>query len=221
MVGTGMNKAANGKKADKVTTPVLDTVDIAGYNYASGRYPKEGRLHPNRLFFGSETFPQDLAKNWTMVEKYPYLIGDFMWTAWDYLGEAGVGTWSYDQDAKGFNKPYSWLLSDTGAFDILGNPNGEAFWAKTIWGCSKEPLLVVRPIDPYKRKLIKGVWRGTNAIPSWSFRGCEGKKAVVEVFTKDPVVNSGLMANGLAEKKRNSIGLFSQLNMNQGYWKQR
>jgi beta-galactosidase len=61
-----------------------------------------------------------------MVEKYPYLIGDFMWTAFDYLGEAGLGAWSYSPDAKGFNKPYPWLLGGAGVIDILGNPDGEA-----------------------------------------------------------------------------------------------
>jgi beta-galactosidase len=35
-----------------------------------------------------------------MVEKYPYLIGDFMWTAFDYLGEVGLGAWSYSAKAK-------------------------------------------------------------------------------------------------------------------------
>src|SRR5699024_682970 len=130
MVGTGMNKAANGKKADAATTPTLDALDISGYNYASGRYAKEGQLHPNRLIFGSETFPQDIVKNWAMVEKYPYLIGDFMWTAWDYLGEAGLGAWAYTKDGAGFNKPYPWLLADVGVFDILGNENAELYWAQ-------------------------------------------------------------------------------------------
>lgn len=76
MVGTSMNKAANGKKADVITAPCLDALDIAGYNYASGRYPLEGKAHPDRIIFGSETFPQDIYKNWDMVKKYPYLIGD-------------------------------------------------------------------------------------------------------------------------------------------------
>lgn len=200
MVGTGMNKAANGKKADEAASPVLDVVDIAGYNYASGRYPKEGQLHPGRLIIGSETFPQDLAKNWKMTEKYPYLVGDFMWTAWDYLGEAGIGAWSYHQDAKGFNKPYPWLLADTGAFDILGNPTGEALWAKAVWGKAEKPLIAVQPIDPDGKKLVKAVWRGTNAIPSWSFRGCKGRKAVVEVYTQEPVVE--LYVNGKRTGKK-------------------
>lgn len=129
MVGTGMNRSANSKKADLATSPALDLLDIAGYNYGSGRYPLEAKAHPQRVIVGSETFPQDIAKNWKMVKEYPYLIGDFMWTAWDYLGEAGLGAWAYTPDGKGFNKPYPWLLADCGALDILGNPNGELYLA--------------------------------------------------------------------------------------------
>ena len=181
VIGTGMNKAANGKKADAVTSPALDLLDIAGYNYASGRYTKEAKCHPDRVIVGSETFPQDIAKNWAMVEKLPYLTGDFMWTAWDYLGEAGIGAWAYTPDGKGFSKPYPWLLADTGALDILGDPNGEAYLAAAVWGKLGQPAICVQPIN-HDVKPAKAVWRGTNAIPSWSFCGCEGKKAVVEVY---------------------------------------
>lgn len=180
LVGTGMNKAANSKAADQATSPALDLLDMAGYNYASGRYPLEAKAHPGRVIFGSETFPHTLAQNWAMVKKYPYLVGDFMWTAWDYLGEAGIGAWAFTPDGKGFSKPYPWLLADTGAFDILGDPNGEAFWAGAVWG--KGSAMAVQPIN-HDTKPAKAAWRGTNAIPSWSWQGCEGRKATVEVYT--------------------------------------
>ncbi|MBP5236192.1 MAG: glycoside hydrolase family 2 protein, partial [Clostridia bacterium] len=200
MVGTGMNKGANSAKADAITSPVLDALDIAGYNYASGRYPLEGKAHPDRVIFGSETFPQDIAKNWAMVKKYPYLTGDFMWTAWDYLGEAGIGAWAYTPDGKGFNKPYPWLLADTGAMDILGNPNGELFHAAAVWGKLEQPVICVQPIN-HDVKPAKAVWRGTNAIPSWSWQGCEGRKAVVEVYTDAESVELKLNGKTLGTKK--------------------
>ena len=182
IVGTGMNKAANSSKADAATSPSLDLLDVSGYNYASGRYAKEGRLHPDRLVVGSETFPRDIAKNWRMVEEYPWLCGDYMWTAWDYLGEVGLGTWAYTSDGKVFNKPYPWLLADTGTMDILGHPNGEMFLAQAVWHIGSAVQMAVRPVNHPGVRPAKAVWRGTNAIPSWSWHGCEGNPAFVEVY---------------------------------------
>lgn len=201
MVGPGMNKGANGKKADAVTSPVLDALDIAGYNYASGRYPLEGKAHPDRVIFGSETFPQDIYKNWQMVKKYPYLVGDFMWAAWDYLGEAGIGAWAYTPDGKAFDKPYPWLLADVGALDLLGNPNGELFLAQAAWGLLKQPAIAVRPVNHPGIKPAKSVWRGTNALPSWSWQGCEGNKAIVEIYVDAAAVELLLNGKSLGKKK--------------------
>lgn len=105
-----------------------------------------------------------------------------MWTAWDYLGEVGIGAWSDRPDAGSFNKPYPWLLAESGVISILGDPDGEALRARTIWNPGKEVYIAVRPVNMDPDKTYHSVWRGTNAIPSWSFRGCEGKKAVVEVY---------------------------------------
>ncbi len=200
MVGTGMNKAANSKQADAATSPSLDALDMAGYNYASGRYPLDGKLHPNRIIFGSETFPQDIYKNWAMVKQHPYLIGDFMWTAWDYLGEAGIGAWAYTPDGKGFSKPYPWLLADVGAFDILGNPNGEAFHASAVWGKLEKPEIAVQPVNHPGVTPAKGSWRGSNGIPSWSWACCEGNKAVVEIYFDCAKVELILNGKSLGKK---------------------
>lgn len=201
MVGTGMNKSANSKAADKATAPALDLLDMAGYNYASGRYPMEGKCHPNRVIFGSETFPQDIAKNWAMVKKYPYLIGDFMWTAWDYLGEAGLGAWAYTDDGKRFNKPYPWLLADCGALDILGNPGAPAALARAAWGLDESPWIGVQPVNHPGVRPSKATWRGSNAIASWSWQGCEGNQAVIEVYSSGAFVELLLNGNSLGKKK--------------------
>ncbi len=198
-VGSGMNKGGNSPKVDALTTPFLDSLDIAGYNYASGRYPLEGKAHPERVLFGSETFPQDIWKNWEMVKKYPYLIGDFMWTAWDYLGEAGIGAWSYTSGMP-FNRPYPWLLAGAGVIDITGVPDGSCKYASTVWGLEENPVIAVRPVNHPGVRPAKSVWRGTNAILSWSWDGCAGNKATVEVYSDKAAVE--LFINGKSSGKK-------------------
>lgn len=179
-MGSGMNHSADGDDADLATTPILDALDLAGYNYASGRYPMEREKHPERVIFGSETLPPDLADNWAMVKKLPYLVGDFMWTAFDYLGEAGIGAWSYSPDAMQFDKPYPWLIGGAGVIDILGNPDAEALWAGMVWGTDTGVKLAVTPANHPGEEPYHSAWRGTNAVRSWSWQGCEGNPVKVE-----------------------------------------
>ena len=200
VVGTGMNKAANSRAADIATAPALDMLDICGYNYASGRYRMEGKAHPQRVIYGSETFPQDIAKNWQAVESLPYLVGDFMWTAWDYLGEAGLGAWAYTPDGKGFNKPYPWLLADCGAFDIIGTPGAPVALAQAAWHLDTQPWIGVQPLGQ-GAKPAKAVWRGSNAIASWSWHGCEGERAIIEVYSSAAAVELFLNGRRVGRKK--------------------
>lgn len=80
-LGKGMNLGASKPEADKISSPAFDMLDIAGYNYGSGRYTIDPIEHPNRAVVGTETFPYEIAQNWELVEKLPHLIGDFMWTS--------------------------------------------------------------------------------------------------------------------------------------------
>lgn len=200
MVGTQMNNMANSDGADRITSPCLDALDIAGYNYASGRYAKEGQKHPNRVIYGSETFPQDIAKNWEMVKKYPYLVGDFMWTSWDYLGEAGMGAWDYDGKG-GFQKPYPYLVAGCGAVDLIGTIGAPAKYAATVWGLEKKPFIGVRPVNHPGKRITKAIWRGTNAIDSWAWKNCEGNKAEIEVYADAHSVELFINGQSLGKKK--------------------
>lgn len=182
-MGNSMVMAAATEGADKLASPILDMLDIAGYNYAVSRYEKEGEIHPERIIVGTETYAYDLGKAWPLVEKYPYVIGDFMWTAWDYLGEVGIGSWSYDPADMGFEKPYPWLLADTGAFDILGNDNAEAGLASVVWGQRKIPYIGVSPVNHPGAIPNKAIWRGSNALPYWSYQECDGNEADIEVYS--------------------------------------
>ena len=70
--------------------------DITGLNYLSGRYELEHELYPGKTVLGTETYPADIENLWEKVTKYPHVIGDFTWTGYDYIGEAGVGIFHYD-----------------------------------------------------------------------------------------------------------------------------
>ena len=215
VVGPGMNKAGNSKKVDKLTTPFLDSLDIAGYNYGSGRYPLEAKAHPNRVIFGSETFPQDIWKNWQMVRKYPYLVGDFMWTSWDYLGEAGLGAWSYTGGMP-FNRPYPWILGGAGVIDILGIPDGSCKYASTVWGLEGNPVIAVRPANHPGVRPSRSVWRGTNAIMSWSWAGCDGNKTTVEVYSDQDKVELLINGKSAGRKKVKECKAFFKIRYSAG-----
>lgn len=75
---------------------VSSSMDVVGFNYLTGRHAIEHELHPNRVIMGSETYPDDIANLWGIVEKYPHVIGDMTWTGYDYIGEAGTGIYYYD-----------------------------------------------------------------------------------------------------------------------------
>ena len=135
-----------------------------------------------------------------MVKKYPYLVGDFMWTAWDYLGESGIGAWSYTGGMP-FNRPYPWLLAGAGVIDILGVPDASCKYAATVWGQLDKPVIGVRPVNHPGVRVSKSVWRGTNAIESWAWSGCGGNKAEIEVYAQAASVELLLNGKSLGRKK--------------------
>ncbi|MBQ1450441.1 MAG: hypothetical protein IIZ12_05880, partial [Eggerthellaceae bacterium] len=181
-LGTGMTYLANVPGADKLTSPALDALDIAGYNYAQARYGRDARKHPDRIIVGSETFPYELPRNWARVKRFPNVVGDFMWAAWDYLGEAGAGSWAYTPEEAGFSKPWPWLLAGSGALDIFGQPNAHAALAAAVWDATANPVIMVRPVNRMSGRTYKATWRGSDAVPSWSWAGCEGVVSRVEVY---------------------------------------
>lgn len=126
-----------------------------------------------------------------------------MWTGWDYLGEAAIGAWNYDGVTMD-RVPYPWLLADVGAFDITGYPGAEAYYAKTVWNHTAEPYIGVRPCNHPGKTLAKTTWRGTNAIDSWAWSGCNGNKVDIEVYSN--AYSACLYLNGKKLSRRKLKG---------------
>ncbi len=167
---------AAGKRGDKACLGAANALDIIGLNYASSRYDYDAAKYPDRMMVGSETLVADLPYNWERVKKYPQLVGDFVWAAWDYLGETCMG-WTY-HSYKGLP-----LLANQGMIDITGCETASMGFMQVVWGLRKKPYIAVRPLNHAKEKPSKGSWQFTDAISSWNWPGFEGTKAVVEVYS--------------------------------------
>lgn len=171
------------EKVEKLLKPCFDAVDIVGLNYAEHCYEPHHGCDPKRIMLGSETYPHSMARRWKLVEQHPYVIGDFMWTAMDYLGEAGIGVPIYGSSKGGFNRPYPCVSGGCGAIDLIGHLETEGVAAAIAWGQYNKPYIAVRPVNHSGEKYFFGMWRATDAEHSWSWKGCEGKTAQIEVYS--------------------------------------
>ena len=177
-----MEKMAGSDSVGETIYPIIEKLDIVGYNYAQQRYIRDHEQYPEKLFYGSETMPYQIAGNRKLMIENDFVIGDFCWTAWDYLGEVGIGSWSTRPQAAGFNKQYPWKLAEAGAIDLIGNIGAEAAYSAALWDERRPACIMVTPPVGQKERLHKSYWRGTNAIASWSFSGHDGDKCSVEVI---------------------------------------
>ena len=168
----------------KVMEEATSQLDIAGYNYAAVRYVRDHELYPNRIVVGTETYPKDLDYNWDIVRKYPHVIGDFSWTAWDYLGEAGIGKFHYGDCERTWGyEPYPCKAAYCGDMNLLGERRPVSFWREIIWGLRSKPYLCVQHPEHYGQEKHRTNWCSTDAVRSWTYPGYEGKPIVVEVYS--------------------------------------
>lgn len=83
--------AINGYGGGEELDPAFQHLDIAGYNYLPGLYESDHARHPNRVIVGLESFPRQAFASWLPAETHSNVIGDFVWTGMDHLGEAAIG----------------------------------------------------------------------------------------------------------------------------------
>ena len=170
--------------------------DIAGYNYMEFRYEQDLARYPHRIIVGSETNPPAIAGNWALVKKHPQIIGDFLWTGWDYIGEAGLGIPAYEFGEGGFGAQFPCQLAYCGDIDITGFRRPLSYFHELIYGLRTDPCIAVQRPDKYGVPVMKTPWILSDSVSSWTYPGMEGKPVVVEVYAAGDEVE--LLLNGFS-----------------------
>lgn len=131
-------------------------LDIVGYNYTEYRYKKDHEKYPDRVLYGSET-RHDLNA-WKAVRDNEFIMGQFIWTGFDYLGEAGP--WP----SRGFT---------TGMIDLAGyiKPNG--YFRRSLW--EETPNIYIGTYSIGNNKIR------TNAPAVWNYE--DGEMIRVVAYT--------------------------------------
>lgn len=168
---------------DLKTKNAFAKMDAAGYNYGIKRYRHDLKKYPNRMILGSETFCSDAYRFWELAKRNPRIIGDFVWAGIDYLGEVGIGSWEYKEYASNFNSGKGWVAAGSGRIDLTGKPLAEMTYTKVAFEQEKIGIGVV-PVPYAGKKHSPSAWKMSNAIESWSWNGCSGKKTKVEVYAR-------------------------------------
>ena len=218
----------SGRPAWNDMAPHMALLDVVGYNYAWAVYESDHIKYPNRIMMGTETHPNKAFENWTLVKKLPYVIGYFVWTATDNLGEAAVGLAQIRDTGTvarvtppanaagppanvtgppagggggGFFRADSWPVYTNyqGDLDLIGTRKVPSYYQYVVWGKSKVEIFVHRPIPKGKREIVSP-WGFPDELKSWNWKGHEGEKFQVHVYTRSQLVKLELNGKIVGEQ---------------------
>jgi beta-galactosidase len=216
----GPNDAVNRKNADDL---VWGSEDIVGTNYRLGQHLKEHDRHPDRILISTESYPPlGMPKD---VLSHSFVVGDFVWTAMEYLGESGLGRWFFEGDptealepvtaqhpkpgpvGNQSDKNYPWHGSPSGNIDLIGNRKTASHQWNISWDAGEKLYLAVRQPTGGKKIIVTG-WGWSPLWDSWTWPGCEGQKLEVQVYSRYPNVRLYLNDQLLGEHGLSQDGRF-------------
>ncbi len=176
------------------TDTIFSTLDVGGYNYLWAEYAKDHERQPARVMMGTESFPKEAFENWMSVLESSHVIGDFVWTSMDYLGESGIGRSHLGGDKEGFLGAYPWHHAYCGDLDLCGFKRPQSYYRDVVWGNGALLYIVAHyPIPEGKTETIT-FWGWSNVGPTWTFPGYEGQSIKVDVYSACDKVE--LLLNG-------------------------
>lgn len=183
--------------------PLAAELDITGYNYMIHKHAEDHQRVPDRVMWQTESYAKDTYRNWSLVHDFDYIIGDFIWTGIDYLGESGIGRWWYDGDVPGEHYErslYPWHAAYCGDIDLTGWRKPISHYRNLLYNDTEKLYMAVREPDGYYGKIRTGLWTAYPTWESWNWPGYEGKDIEVEVYSKYPIVRLYLDDKLVGEK---------------------
>ena len=188
----------------EIYDPLAAQHDIVGYNYMIHKSESDHERVPERVMMQTESYPRDAFSNWTKVNDYPYIIGDFVWTSLDYLGEAGIGRFYYKGESEGehYHRPqYPWHGAYCGDIDITGWRKPISHYRDLLYNADKKLHLAVKEPNGYYGEIKETQWSVWPTWESWNWPGHEGKTIEVEIYSRYPRVQLFLNGNLMGEQE--------------------
>ena len=161
-------------------TGYADALDVAGYNYQEFRYAPDHKKYPLRPLYGSENGMT--LEMWNYVADNDYVMGQFLWTGFEYLGEAGR---------------FPSRSSTSGIIDLAGNKKPEFFFRQSLW--SDTPMVFIGTTDRLGNQGPENLWSHKRVEPLWNWT--DGKTISVNVFSNCEEVELFLNNRSLGIKK--------------------
>lgn len=203
--GSQQNADTGGEKDllwEEYTEAFTNGLDVVGYNYMEGRYEQDHRMFPERVILGSENFPKEIGIHWPVIEKTPWIIGDFTWTAWDYIGEAGIGKAMFYEPGDplignpwGAGSPFPWRTANDADFDITGDVLPQGVYRRIVWG-SRETAVFSYDPAVYGKVETLSLWGFPGVQACWNWKGREEKPVNIAVFSA--AEETELFVNGVS-----------------------
>ncbi|MBR0047279.1 MAG: DUF4982 domain-containing protein [Bacteroidaceae bacterium] len=185
--------------------PLAAEHDIVGYNYMIHKSQSDHERVPNRVMVQTESYSRDTWRNYRKVQDEPWVIGDFVWTAIDYLGESGIGRWYYEGEPA--KEPWEAPMFPNhaaycGDIDLTGQRKPISHYRSMLYNNEGEQLyMAVREPDGYLGKIHTTMWSVWPTYESWTWPGHEGKNIDVEVYSHEPKVRLYLNDQLIGEKE--------------------
>lgn len=202
-VSAGVNGAGKGGKWEQLD-PLFASLDIAGYNYELvAQHANDHARLPARVMTASESYQSEVFANWAVVQEQPYVVGDFVWSAFDYLGEAGIGrVFPPDQPAVKHweGNMWPWHGAACGDIDLTGWRKPISHYRNIVWDRGEKLYAAVIAPTPDGRPWNVTPWSLPPTLPSWTWAGHEGRELSVEVYSRHERVRLELNGKSLGEQ---------------------